>query len=239
MPPQRIAELLARSRPLICAHRVNTRARLLRVLPYAPHMIELDVNTVGKSLVAMHGVAQPPLRNPIARAIVAEVERLIVGDPHKPVSLRELLEGLEGVALWLDVKKRGVCVRAVEEVYRVCNPSAVALSTAFYPELKTLKREHPEVAAFLGNVSFYPPSPSIALEVDADGISIEYHYLDRDLVEMMHGADLLVAAWTVNDEQDMESVVRLGIDILITDFPDVAREVMERLSRGHSVLESW
>ncbi len=231
MPPQRLIDLLSKFKPLICAHRVNTRARLLKVLTASPHMIELDVNTVGRSLVAMHGISQPPLRNPIARAIVVEMERLIVGDPHRPVSLRELLEGIEGIGLWLDVKKRGICVRAVEEVYRVCNPSAVVVSTAYYPELRELKREHPEVAAFLGNVSFYPPSPSIALEVDADGISIEYHYVDRELVEMMHGSNLLVAAWTVNEEQDIEKVVRLGIDILITDFPAVAKEVIEGLGK--------
>ncbi len=232
MPPQRVIELLSRYRPLICAHRVNTRARLLKVLTASPHMIELDVNTLGRSLVAMHGVSQPPFRNPIARAIITEMERLVVGDPHRPISISELLEGIEGLAIWLDVKKRGICVKAVEEVYRVCEPSAIAVSTAYYPELKELKREHPEVAAFLGNVSFYPPSPSIALEVDADGISIEHSYVDEELVEEMHNSDLIVATWTVNEEPEIERVVKLGVDIVITDFPDLAREVIERLRLG-------
>ncbi|MFW5786494.1 MAG: glycerophosphodiester phosphodiesterase [bacterium] len=40
-----------------------------------------------------------------------------------------------------------------------------------------------------------------------------------------HGAGAVVGAWTINDSQDMRRMAELGVDILITDFPDVAGEL--------------
>lgn len=227
MPVRSLRELTRSGKPLICAHRVNTRRRLSAVLRLAPHMIEFDVNEMSGELVAMHGVSDPPLRNPLLKALIREIERTIVGDPRKPLALRNLLQGLEGVGLWIDVKKRGIALRAVEEVYRVCDPTLVALSTGFYPELRIVKREHPEVATFLGNVSFYPPSTNVVHEVEADGVSIEHTYLDEELVHELHRDGVLIAAWTVNRVTDIARVARIGVDVVITDFPDLAFRAVE------------
>jgi glycerophosphoryl diester phosphodiesterase len=37
---------------------------------------------------------------------------------------------------------------------------------------------------------------------------------------------LQVVVWTVNDPSDMASLIDLGVDGLITDYPDRARDVM-------------
>jgi glycerophosphoryl diester phosphodiesterase len=55
-----------------------------------------------------------------------------------------------------------------------------------------------------------------------------YGDLDADIVREAHALGLQVLAWTVNAPQDMEHMIDLGVDGLITDRPDVAREVMQR-----------
>ena len=40
-----------------------------------------------------------------------------------------------------------------------------------------------------------------------------------------HAAGVLVGAWTINDSEDMRRMAQLGVDMLITDYPDVAREL--------------
>ena len=53
--------------------------------------------------------------------------------------------------------------------------------------------------------------------------NMQYIYLIPDCKEM--GIDLHV--WTVNNENDMERMARLGVDAIITNYPDVAYEVLK------------
>lgn len=50
--------------------------------------------------------------------------------------------------------------------------------------------------------------------------------VDRGLVERAHAAGLLVIPWTVDDEEDMGRLIDVGVDGLITNYPDVLRQVM-------------
>ncbi len=55
-----------------------------------------------------------------------------------------------------------------------------------------------------------------------------YHGLrviSRKSITHAHAAGAVVGAWTINDAEDMRRMAELGVDILITDFPDVAREL--------------
>ena len=40
-----------------------------------------------------------------------------------------------------------------------------------------------------------------------------------------HDAGLLVIPWTVNEPDDMRSLLALGVDGIITDRPDLARDL--------------
>jgi len=52
--------------------------------------------------------------------------------------------------------------------------------------------------------------------------------LSPDLVAEAHALGLTVIAWTVNDPPDIERMVDLGVDGLITDYPDRARAILAR-----------
>ena len=51
-------------------------------------------------------------------------------------------------------------------------------------------------------------------------------FTTRELVDTAHAAGLPVIPWTVNDRPTMEHLVDLGVDGLITDRPDLLREVL-------------
>lgn len=61
----------------------------------------------------------------------------------------------------------------------------------------------------------------------ADGISIEYPYVDRDLVQELHRKGYLIAAWTVNDTLVAKHLAKMGVDIIITDTP---RKIIKALT---------
>jgi glycerophosphoryl diester phosphodiesterase len=57
------------------------------------------------------------------------------------------------------------------------------------------------------------------------------HTLDSALVGRAHDAGLAVRPWTVDTRERMVELVSLGVDALITNHPDVARQVVDELER--------
>lgn len=58
--------------------------------------------------------------------------------------------------------------------------------------------------------------------------SPDHHLVDAVLVLEAHARGIALIPWTVNDRDEMERLMDLGVDGLITDYPDIGREVVER-----------
>ncbi len=52
--------------------------------------------------------------------------------------------------------------------------------------------------------------------------SPDYHLVDAALIEAAHARGIEVIPWTVNTPEEMQRLRTLGVDGLITDYPDVA-----------------
>ncbi len=63
--------------------------------------------------------------------------------------------------------------------------------------------------------------------------SSDWEALSASLVQEAQGLGLKVLAWTVNDPSQMTAVLDMGVDGIVTDRPDIAREVLQR--RGEPV----
>ena len=53
--------------------------------------------------------------------------------------------------------------------------------------------------------------------------------VDADYVAKYQGLGYKIFPWTVNDPNEMEKLIKLGIDGLITDRPDLANEIYTKL----------
>jgi glycerophosphoryl diester phosphodiesterase len=51
-------------------------------------------------------------------------------------------------------------------------------------------------------------------------------FTNRDLVRAAHQAHMNVIPWTVNDRATIESLIAIGVDGVITDLPDLGRQIM-------------
>jgi glycerophosphoryl diester phosphodiesterase len=56
--------------------------------------------------------------------------------------------------------------------------------------------------------------------------SVHFADIDAGKVKQAQALGLKVLVWTVNDMPTMQRMLDLGIDGLITDRPDIAREVL-------------
>jgi glycerophosphoryl diester phosphodiesterase len=58
--------------------------------------------------------------------------------------------------------------------------------------------------------------------------SIFWRNLTPKLLAAAHALGLKALPWTVNERGDMRSLIDLGVDGIITDYPDRLREVMKK-----------
>jgi glycerophosphoryl diester phosphodiesterase len=105
--------------------------------------------------------------------------------------------------------------------------------------LAEVRRECPEVAtsAATGEVARFLTlhSAGLAASYSPDMQALQVpehagalHVLTRDFVEAAHGRNLRVHAWTVNAEGDMRRLIEIGVDGIMTDYPDRLMKVLGR-----------
>ncbi len=74
----------------------------------------------------------------------------------------------------------------------------------------------------------------------ASVVSPGFALVDADLVRRAHALDIGVLTWTVNESDDLTRMLDLGVDGIVTDYPDRALELVSRrqaapgVGPGHS-----
>lgn len=87
-----------------------------------------------------------------------------------------------------------------------------------------------EVAAFVGWVGdgappgYRPPGAALQIPPHWQGIPL----ITQETVAAAHAVGVEIHAWTINDPSEMEYLLDLGVDGIITDVPAVGRRVMAR-----------
>lgn len=77
--------------------------------------------------------------------------------------------------------------------------------------------------AFLGRL--YPPNFSaVQLPMEDSGITL----LTNRFVKVAHARGLWVDAWTINDPAEMQMLIAIGVDGIITDRPELLMDVLNR-----------
>ncbi|MDO9634174.1 MAG: glycerophosphodiester phosphodiesterase family protein [Paludibacter sp.] len=49
----------------------------------------------------------------------------------------------------------------------------------------------------------------------------QYKYVTEDLVKLCHAKKMKVIPWTVNTEEEIKAIMKLGVDGIISDYPDL------------------
>ena len=158
--------------------------------------------------------------------------------------LEEVLEEFPSTVLNLDIKQTAPVVAPYEQALadllrrfdcadRVIVASFLDTATdhfsAYAPEFATS-------AGTLATADFYravqageAPTPTrhVALQVPVSFGDVTL--VDERFVEVAHANGLVVHVWTIEDEVQMEELVALGVDGIITDRPSALVGVLERL----------
>jgi glycerophosphoryl diester phosphodiesterase len=88
----------------------------------------------------------------------------------------------------------------------------------------------------------YPEVKLVLLVENSDGIetnlsklgftpevySPDFNLVNEDLVSFCRKKEMKLIPWTVNEKRDMEDLIEMGVDGLITDYPDRFNELKEK-----------
>jgi glycerophosphoryl diester phosphodiesterase len=65
-----------------------------------------------------------------------------------------------------------------------------------------------------------------ALSARVSAVGVSYRKAYPALIRAAHERGLLVFTWTVNDPKDMRRMIEMGVDAIISDYPDVALKLV-------------
>lgn len=105
----------------------------------------------------------------------------------------------------------------------------VNLQTFDIPTLQAIHRQDPDMTLALlvdgpedyknklSELGFYP-----------ELLSPWFELVDEEMIAFAQGRSMKVIPWTVNKKEDMERMIEVGVDGIITDFPDVLVKLVKR-----------
>jgi len=190
------------------AHNAGSNASTTRrALAYGADVIEIDVTIARGRLVAGRAHGVPWL-----------AERVFRG----PSLASAWAYSSEAKIIKLDLQRngRGLLNRLVDFLSEAPPHGEVLVSTRDPDAITYLRPRLPRDVRLIFTVPF-PPAEA-ELRTDADlvsaitGITVFRGLVSKDLVRWAHDRHLLVFAWTVNDGQGMNQMLRAGVDGITT-----------------------
>jgi glycerophosphoryl diester phosphodiesterase len=216
----------------------NTLAAVRQAIEDGTDWVEIDVQeTADGQVVVVHDSDFMKLSgNPLKtwQATFAQLRQIDVGSWFGPAfagervpTLAEVLETARGAAgVVIELKYYGhdqaLEQRVVDIVEATDMASEVALMSLKYEGIQKVRALRPDwpvgllSATALGDLA----------GLDADFLAVNTGLAKLRFIRHAHAQGKQVFVWTVNDPVSMSRMISLGVDGLITDEPEMAREVL-------------
>jgi glycerophosphoryl diester phosphodiesterase len=251
------APYLDHPRPLAFAHRGGGASQFAenswKAFEHAVGLgyvyLETDVHaTADGTVVAFHDKTLDRVTDRtgrIAQLTTVEVAAARIGGTEPIPQLADLVMAWPDVRFNLDVKDEPA-IRPLVEVLRVTNCwDRVCLTSFSGRRLDATRRLLPRPVctatspAGIGAIRAGLPARTLAERFAARSVGcaqIPFGMANRRFVDRAHAAGLQVHAWTVNDPAVMASLLGLGVDGIMTDQPEILRDVLVARGQWHPRL---
>jgi len=239
-----------RTRPLVVAHRgfswvapENTLAAYRLAIEAGADMAECDVYVTKDDIpVLMHDRTLERTTGTKGRLrdmTLAEVRRLDAGrwkGPQfagEPVpTLVEALELTKGkLRFIIEIKEEEISPQVVKAIRQTdIEPQDLMIFSFYYKTVEEIARIEPRLPT-----TWLVDNPGVdeagwravmarALEIRASAVGTSVVHVDPGFVRLARESGLGVFVWTVNDPQDVRYLLRIGVDGIISDRPDMVLE---------------
>lgn len=241
------ASYFIRTYPEIIAHRgfstkapENTVSAIKAAIKAKADRVEIDVQLSQDGTVfLMHDSTlrrTTGIDNQLTNLNDEEIEQLDAGlwfssefEGEKVPKLRDVLELCKGkISLKIELKpQNGNEVRLAEAVINDIKDTDmsqnVMISSFSKKAIMTVRKLDKNIISGLIVSFLYGEYTGISY---ANGIIINHNFLNLEQTNAIQRAGKLVYSWTPNSYEDLRAVNRLGVDGIITDYPQRARAVI-------------
>lgn len=226
----------------------NSMVALRRAADEGYVYLEIDVHATSDGVVVVHHDATLDRttdgRGPVAARPWSAVRSCRVGGVDPVCRLEDVLEELPGVRLNVDVKSDGAVAPVLDLLGRadawdrVCLASfserrLARLRSVGGPRLLTSYGPRSALGLRVRSLAPWPPAPPRAARPTAPGPLAQLprrhgrvRVVDPALLRYARRAGIEVHVWTIDTAPEMAELLDLGVDGLVTDRPDVLREVL-------------
>jgi glycerophosphoryl diester phosphodiesterase len=224
-------------RPLIISHAAcgghapeNTLAGVNTALDIGADAIEVDVQASADGVpVLMHDLTLDRTTNgsgDLASLTWEQLSALDAGGEPVP-TFAQALELTRGRALLVAEIKRAGCEEALADVIRNAGALDEVMVWSFLPPvLEAMRQAEPKVPGSLliapQSMGNWPSMRELALRLGLQAVSLSHSSLNVDVVTQARRSGLAVYAWTADAESDIQRLIDLGADGIVTNYPDRA-----------------
>jgi glycerophosphoryl diester phosphodiesterase len=229
----------------------NTRSAFRAAVSLGYRYLETDVHATSDGhLLAFHDAALDRVTDRVGRIRdqrYAEVRAVLVGGREPIPRLEDLFEELPGTRWNVDLKSAAAIDPMLRLLTRTRAHDRVLVGSFEERVLRCFRARMaaaggPGVATSCGVATvtvlkFAPGGSRLQRLLRDDGAVLQVPVrhrgvpiVDRRFVERVHATGRHVHVWTVNERAEMEHLLDLGVDGLITDRTDVLKDVL--VARG-------
>lgn len=228
----------------------NTLAAFRHAAALGYRYLETDVHaTADGHVVAFHDAGLDRVTDRTGRVAeldLAAVSLARIGGTEPVPLLADLLEELPDARFNIDLKAPGAVGPVADLLRRTRAHDRVCIGSFSERTLRRFRREVDRPVATTTGVlavtaEAFAPFPDAVQRLLRDPGAVHQaprdhrgvRVVDRRFVERAHAAGRHVHVWTVDDRAEMEHLLDLGVDGLVTDRTDVCKEVL--VARGQWV----
>jgi glycerophosphoryl diester phosphodiesterase len=226
----------------------NTLIAFQKAIDCNADYFELDVHkTKDDSLVVIHDSSVDKTSSNCKSGKIAEMTYAQLcgvrvgyskkfGDQYKDEKIptvREALEMAKGeIKVCIEVKVNGIeddLLRVVNELG--VNDQVIVFSFQYsvLEKIRKLDKNIP-ILYLVNSADCTTMDDAQMIQANAIGVGNKF-IVTRAFLELAHDNGVEVWKWTVNNEEEMQQCIHLGIDGLITDFPEKALEIVKNYNR--------
>ncbi|WP_396636702.1 glycerophosphodiester phosphodiesterase [Maribacter sp. R77961] len=226
--------------PLVIGHRgamghetENSLASIQKALDLEVDMIEIDVFKIASGeIVVFHDDTVDRLTNgpgKIEEYNIYDLKRLTLDGGYKIPMLQDVLKLIDNkVALNIELKGANTSDRVnfIMDYYikeKNWSPENFIISSFNWDELRAMRKMNGEVAIAVLTEDDPTDAVPVAKELNAAAINPYFKNLNLEVANEIRDAGFKIYTWTVNEPADIDAMKRIGVDGIITNYPERVR----------------
>lgn len=208
----------------------NTLASIQKAMDLGVDMIEIDVFKIESGeIVVFHDDDVERLTNGdgnIEEYNIDDLKKLILNGNHQIPMLQDILKLIDNKVI-LNIELKGS--NTADKVNRIVNyyvkekgwsADNFIISSFRWDELKKMREYNPDIAIAILAGENPLDAIAVAKELKAVAINPNFETLNIENVSKIKEAGFKIYTWTVNEPSDIENIKGMGVDGIITNYPE-------------------